>query len=143
MEFHSDSGTYDIDYTDVTEVTVLRLKFKTDGVVYNLGVVANSYNPDQTPDGEYDTGDGIKENFNEFLKKLEEMFNDFAGFMKGIVGGFVAILAIGALVFVVWIFVSVLRLKSLKSKIKKCPFGHSYFNISSSVSQISLHCLHT
>ena len=36
--------------TEVTDVTLLRLKFETNGVVYNLGVVDNKQSGDLTPD---------------------------------------------------------------------------------------------
>ena len=38
--------------SNVSEVTILRLKFETDGVIYNLGVVDNKQSPaeGQTPD---------------------------------------------------------------------------------------------
>ena len=39
-------------YTEVTDVTILRLKFVTDGTVYNLGVVDNKQSGDLTPDNE-------------------------------------------------------------------------------------------
>ena len=42
------TGTH-IDSTEVTEVTILRLKFETDGVVYNLGVVDNKQSGDDVP----------------------------------------------------------------------------------------------
>ena len=35
--------------TEVSEVTILRLKFETDGVVYNLGVVDNKQSGDEKP----------------------------------------------------------------------------------------------
>lgn len=36
-------------YTEVTEVSILRLKFKTQGIVYNLGVIDNKQSEDKTP----------------------------------------------------------------------------------------------
>ena len=38
-----------ISITEISEVTILRLKFETDGVVYNLGVVDNKQSHDYTP----------------------------------------------------------------------------------------------
>ncbi|MCI8613507.1 MAG: hypothetical protein HFE48_07445 [Clostridia bacterium] len=38
--------------THVSDVTILRLKFETDGVVYNLGVVDNKQTSSPIPDGE-------------------------------------------------------------------------------------------
>ena len=42
--------------TQVSDVTILRLMFETDGVIYNLGVVSDKVTPDDKPDG----GDVIK-----------------------------------------------------------------------------------
>ena len=36
----------------MSDVTILRLKFETDGVVYNLGVVDNKQTSSVIPDGE-------------------------------------------------------------------------------------------
>ena len=47
-------------WTDVSEVSILRLKFETEGKVYNLGVVDNKQTGDNSPDNnntnEYDFG---------------------------------------------------------------------------------------
>lgn len=45
-------GRYTEKYTEVSEVTILRLKFETNGEVYNLGVVDNKQSGDTTPDNE-------------------------------------------------------------------------------------------
>ena len=42
---------YSKDYSIISDVSILRLKFETDGVVYNLGVVDNKQSGDLTPDG--------------------------------------------------------------------------------------------
>ena len=44
------NGVHLISYTEVSEVTILRLKFETNGIVYNLGVVDDKH----TLDGEID-----------------------------------------------------------------------------------------
>lgn len=50
-------GTRQSTGTQVTQVTILRLKFETDGITYNLGVVDNKQtgdlNPDNYPDPEF------------------------------------------------------------------------------------------
>ena len=47
------AGSYSFrDSTEVTDVTILRLKFETDGDVYNLGVVDNKQSGDSEPDNE-------------------------------------------------------------------------------------------
>ena len=48
--FSYPSHDYAISYTNVTDVSILRLKFETDGVVYNLGVVDNKQSGDNVPD---------------------------------------------------------------------------------------------
>ena len=48
------SNSFTTQSTEVSNVTILRLKFETDGVVYNLGVVDNKQSPtiNQGPDNE-------------------------------------------------------------------------------------------
>lgn len=47
----SSQGYTSVHATEISDVTILRLKFETDGVVYNLGVVDNKQTPDNaTPD---------------------------------------------------------------------------------------------
>lgn len=98
--FYSDAGTSTYDYTDITEVSILRLKFKTDGKMYNLGVVSNSYNPDQIPDGDYSTVEGIKAELDDFLKELEAFFGEAFGVLKTIFLVIVFLLLVGGLLLV-------------------------------------------
>lgn len=53
-EYKSEPGFYGgVEYyTEVSDVSILRLKFETDGVVYNLGVVDNKQTSDGNPDNE-------------------------------------------------------------------------------------------
>lgn len=44
------NGVQTITFTEVTDVTILRLKFETNGIVYNLGVVDNKQSGDIIPD---------------------------------------------------------------------------------------------
>ncbi len=46
----SANGNYSETNTEVTDVTILRLKFETAGAVYNLGVVDNKQQGDDNPD---------------------------------------------------------------------------------------------
>ena len=57
--------------TEVTNVTILRLKFETDGQIYNLGVVDNQQQGDDDPD-----------NFSSWLDELKEWMK----WLLGIVG---------------------------------------------------------
>ena len=52
--FAQDANSFTERSTEVKDVTILRLKFETDGVVYNLGVVDNKQSPGdgQLPDNE-------------------------------------------------------------------------------------------
>ena len=55
--------------TQVSDVTILRLKFWTEGVVYNLGVVDNKQTAGQNPDNINGVQSGW-ETFLGFLKKI-------------------------------------------------------------------------
>ena len=48
------------DYTIVSDVSLIQLKFETDGVIYNLGVVDNMQSGDGIPDNEYHTRVSLK-----------------------------------------------------------------------------------
>lgn len=54
LSFVQNSNSFREESTNVTDLTILRLKFETDGVVYNLGVVDNKQSPGegQQPDNE-------------------------------------------------------------------------------------------
>ena len=68
-------------YTIVQDVTILRLKFETNGVVYNLGVIDNKTN-----------GNGIPDNINDFII-------EFADWVE------ILFIAIGAVLFLVILLV--------------------------------------
>lgn len=61
------SGVTSVFGTKVSEVTILRLYFETDGIIYNLGVVDNKTTGSDTPFAEADT---YLDDFVESLKKL-------------------------------------------------------------------------
>ncbi len=50
--FHSPMANNLENWWDISNVTILRLKFMTDGVVYNLGVLSNKVTPSDEPSGE-------------------------------------------------------------------------------------------
>ncbi len=56
-----------VDYTIVSDVSILRLKFETDGVVYNLGVIDNKQSGDLIPDNETKTELGLNDMFQTIL----------------------------------------------------------------------------
>lgn len=73
-------------YTQVSEVTVLRLHFMdTSGTVYNLGVVSDITSPDDIPDGTAQP---------DWLKEIEKWFSTVGGWVKTLftlVGGAILI----------------------------------------------------
>lgn len=48
----SDISSYGLQHV-ISNVSILRLKFETDGVVYNLGAIDNKQSPDLIPDNDY------------------------------------------------------------------------------------------
>lgn len=54
--------------TKVADVMILRLKFETDGVVYNLGVVDNKQTGSDDPINDYNWGVDLDEDFKKLLK---------------------------------------------------------------------------
>lgn len=54
--------------TKVADVMILRLKFETDGVVYNLGVVDNKQTGSDDPINDYTWGVELDEDFKKLLK---------------------------------------------------------------------------
>ena len=63
-------------YTEVSDVTILRLKFITDGVVYNLGVVSNIGGKS---DVVHDEGGGF---WDDMQDKVKSYFNDLLNKVK-------------------------------------------------------------
>ncbi len=60
-----DTSTYEYTQSWVSDVSILRLKFETNGVIYNLGVVDN-----------FQTGDGVPDNYFNYefnAEKLEDL----------------------------------------------------------------------
>lgn len=85
-------------YTRVLNVTILRLKFETDGVVYNLGVVDNHQTGPDDPFASADT------KFDDFMEGMEDWFNRL---FNGI-GTFAKILLICLVVVLVAVIVAIL-----------------------------------
>ena len=96
-------GAWSKDYTTVSNVTLLKLDFVTDGVPYHYGVVDNEVTGSQSPSGEYDDyEETIFGKIEDIEKEIKLFFSELSNIVKSIV-------ALVALVFVVWIIVSVLR----------------------------------
>ena len=76
--------------TEVTEVTILRLKFLSGTTTYNLGVVSDVVSDDGKPDYVVDFGDSLQ-------NKMEEFFEDSFTFIMLI------ILVIGILLILVYL----------------------------------------
>ncbi len=62
--------------TDVEQVTILRLKFETNGTVYNLGVVDNKQTGDDEP------GNIVENNYQKMWEQIIEVFNNVINFFK-------------------------------------------------------------
>jgi len=94
------SGMYPgirISATEVTEVTILRLKFETEGRVYNLGVVDNKQSGSSKPSNKNEELlDGIK----EAIKRFFNWINNF---------WWVLVLGIVALVLVIVIIIEIVK----------------------------------
>ncbi len=76
--------------TKISDVTILRLKFETDGVVYNLGVV-----DDMTTGGYFTSADTYVDDFTEWI---EETFNNAFAWWQWLI---IALVAIAVIVLVV------------------------------------------
>ncbi len=95
---------YRVDWTVVDRVTILRLEFETDGVVYNLGTVSDIVSGDNLS-GNFD----VKENigFWEYIWRcVVRLFNGTATFIEAVV----AVLAIFVCVLALPILLTVLSL---------------------------------
>lgn len=75
-----------IDETAVSDVTILRLKFETDGVVYNLGVIDNK-----------STGSGIADSFTEFIVETSDSFKSAMKIIGWVFLAVVVLLVLGIL----------------------------------------------
>ena len=63
-----------VERTQVSEVTILRLKFETDGVVYNLGVVDNKQTSSENPFGKGDTA--VDDAWEKFVKDFKAIIKE-------------------------------------------------------------------
>lgn len=76
------------DWTEVSEVIILRLKFEKDGVVYDLGVVDNKQTGPNTPSNDVSKG-------NLFTQWFKNRWNDFVKFWNGLTIALKVLLIIG------------------------------------------------
>ncbi len=84
-----------IDETAISDVTILRLKFETDGIVYNLGVVDNKAN-----------GSGISDSYTDWTIELSETFKSI---MK-VIGYILLVIIAVALLSLLAVFTPVFKL---------------------------------
>lgn len=84
-----------IDETAISDVTILRLKFETDGVVYNLGVVDNKAN-----------GSGISDSYTDWTVELSETFKS----VMEVVGYILLIIIAVAILSLLAVFTPVFKL---------------------------------
>ena len=92
--------------TEVTDVTILRLKFETDGVVYNLGAVDNKQSADDKPDNK--PPKTFAEKFWEWLERawnwLIKAWDWIKANWKWIVGGLVGVIVLSFVIkFIRWV----------------------------------------
>lgn len=108
-------GWADRHWTIVGDVSILRLKFETDGQLYNLGVIDNKQSGSQTPSSDTEVKDDIGKKlddlmamFQDFWKKLTAFWNKICAFFAdygwiiAIVVAFIALAVVCALVKPVW-----------------------------------------
>lgn len=87
---------YTTNFTKVSNVTILRLEFETDGIAYNLGAVSDTVSSTRYPEeGSYHWYDGIV----NFFKRIKDFFVNLSWWqwlllVVGIVLGVVLIVAI-------------------------------------------------
>ena len=97
--------------TRISDVTILRLKFETDGVVYNLGVVDNKQTSSTTPDG------GTNPPIVYWWARLAAAFKAIGLWLNKAFSWFgehwkTLLIVLGCVVgglFVVWVIVTILR----------------------------------
>ena len=110
--------------TIVGDATILRLKFKTDGITYNLGVVDNkqsgsALNPSGGSHTDIGASDNLKEAFDWFNSFLLSVQDFFKGFFDKVVHSKVFWIVIGVIAFVLLVIFAVV----FKS------FGHAILTV--------------
>lgn len=102
-------GDTDIKYTTVSDVMILRLKFETDGQVYNLGVVDNKMTGNGESENEREksaVGKAVS-NIGDFFKKIgnwfKKFFNSIPVWAHILIGLGVVIVVIVVVKLIVWI----------------------------------------
>lgn len=88
-----------ISSTEVSEVTILRLKFETDGKVYNLGVVDNKQTGDGKPDNNNTNGTWPK------IPSFSDILDDILDVLKTV---FIILIAIIILVLLIWCAINII-----------------------------------
>ena len=70
-------------YTEISDVTILRLHFKSNGKIYNLGVVDNKVSkPDGPVNEDTDPIDGLVKRWEAFINKLESFWDKVLNSVK-------------------------------------------------------------
>lgn len=98
-------ASYDKFYTVVEDVLILRLKFETDGVPYNLGVIDDMISGDLEPDNNNQNElDLIPDWAKDLLKKIEDLFAKFGEKIEKIIQVIALVLILCVLNFFLPIF---------------------------------------
>ena len=114
--YESDYGSFDYgvngaqrNWTEVSELTILRLKFETNGIVYNLGVVDNKQSEPEGGNSPSNSNTsawaGIIDSLNAFFDRVESFFDKVGVWLKQywwviVLGAVVLILLIVAIVYI-------------------------------------------
>lgn len=116
--------TIDENFTIVGDVTILRLKFETDGITYNLGTIDNKQTGSDTPSNESASDVDLSDELKELLAKLKELLAKLKkGFQIVLLIVLLALLSPILLIvvrFVFWVLSLPFKLiSSLSRKLKK------------------------
>ncbi len=96
--------SYQINYTKISEVTIMRLYFECEGKPYNLGVVSNKQTGDNKPDNNNtnewnpDIGEWIKNWWEDFLNKNGDLLTRIIKIIAIIAGVVVGLVVLGLFV---------------------------------------------
>ena len=92
--------------TKVSNVSILKLTFRTEGIPYTMGAIDTMVTPDDIPDGGRDDALSLK----ELWENLKAAFNDLQKTLKGITVAIGAIFGLGIVVGIVFGIIKLVEL---------------------------------